>query len=1067
MSTQVTLQHVRTARESRDPQAADLLLEVIQSSVDSTQPPPREGGYDFHNFLSEINDRQFFTQASEQQAQQRIEKLKLVEDNTELEPRYQSHQLIYELWQSGDAFDRRVLLDLIARSPLVYGPWKAFKKIFKEAEVAGDTEVMGALSARFDTAYASGAHRVSKRTLGYLCRRSWRYLRRISQTLPACYADTVVDFLIPYKNHDYLRSSWVYNQIFVYESKNKGRTRFHSGYHRPPEFLKTRAFADLWKRSPLPLFSLLQHSRRDDVLQYAVTALKTDFRTVIREIEPRWVVQLINHRNSIVHNFVIWILQNVSAFEQSRFGELGLHDSVLELLDSPSGPAREFAAKYARVNARDLPVEDLIRHANNNDQKVRSLANDLLRSRDPRTEIGLEAWGQLLDTKHGNKMAAEMLHKHFTSKDLTPEWFKDRLLGGRRLPNDFAQEHLWEVHSFKKLGAEYLLDIYNDAHPNHHHQTIHFVLQQLEKADLSDVPVASLEQILICNGWSVLSWVAQGLMNPNQFSPEFLKGISYHPTFAERPEVIAARDTKRADLAKYDEQIAVGIFGWLSDIRQFTPDQIGFQWLMELVQRDEPHYHEFAADLMIKSYLPADFAPEQQSDSPAESEGDDQEINIDFEQATFVFTGKLATMTRAEAQKKVAAANGKKAGTVGKNLGYLVIGDEGSPMYGMGRKGSKQVKAEALNEAGASIRIISETAFLQMLSGTQREFSDDAVQSGCETLWSMLLDNKEGTPLARFAIKYVRHHHPEICLAETDRPVDPGSEIPDSFLNFESVKPLLCNSRHSLRALGLELCQYEFARMAPPANELLELCQLPYSEVREFVAKSMTEEPTPQNRKWLLNLDDVSAEDVYAFCQSKNSESRALGMRLIEAHPRLREPEKLFALTESPDRNVRAFVIQAFWALYRERGVTGDWKPNEAPVSELKKKKSQPEELRFGTGAPTRPEQHPAAAERMKFLLRRMLFEVPPGRPPIDKGEAVESLKVKPLPTRKAKLLLIETLRDMAIKDHEFANVVLPVIEEFMQSVGMSEHAACLVAVTRIRKALGQTTDLVEAGGAS
>ena len=56
------------------------------------------------------------------------------------------------------------------------------------------------------------------------------------------------------------------------------------------------------------------------------------------------------------------------------------------------------------------------------------------------------------------------------------------------------------------------------------------------------------------------------------------------------------------------------------------------------------------------------------------------EINIDFEGATFVFTGKLATMTRAEAQKKVAAANGKKAGTVGKTLGYLVIGDEGSPI---------------------------------------------------------------------------------------------------------------------------------------------------------------------------------------------------------------------------------------------------------------------------------------------------------------------------------------------------------------------------------------------------
>ena len=35
---------------------------------------------------------------------------------------------------------------------------------------------------------------------------------------------------------------------------------------------------------------------------------------------------------------------------------------------------------------------------------------------------------------------------------------------------------------------------------------------------------------------------------------------------------------------------------------------------------------------------------------------------------------------------------------------------------GQGKKGSKQVKAEELNAAGANIKIISETAFLQMLA---------------------------------------------------------------------------------------------------------------------------------------------------------------------------------------------------------------------------------------------------------------------------------------------------------------------------------------------------------------
>ena len=58
---------------------------------------------------------------------------------------------------------------------------------------------------------------------------------------------------------------------------------------------------------------------------------------------------------------------------------------------------------------------------------------------------------------------------------------------------------------------------------------------------------------------------------------------------------------------------------------------------------------------------------------------------------------------------------------------------------------------------------------------------------------------------------------------------------------------------------------------------------------------------------------------------------------------------------------------------------------------------------------------------------------------------------MKPLPARKAKLALIETIRDLALEDVAFARGVLPLVEEFMISRGASERAACLVTVTRIR----------------
>jgi hypothetical protein len=1055
VTTQVTLQHAEDARKARDPQTVELLLEIIRTDPDPTESPKREGTYTFHHFLYEINRPAFYKQNPDEQAQQRIEKLKLVEANEEMEPRYRCHALIYDLWTSKDPFDRRCLLDLIAQTPIVYGPWKALKKIFKESESIGDVEVFGALSARFDAAYSSGGHDVSNRTLAYLCRRSWRYLRRMAQTLPVCYADTAAEFLMAYKNEDVLGGSWVFNQIFKHGSDNPSRRKLHYGSHRPEQLIKTRGFPELWKRSPLPLFGILQNADNDVVLKYAALALRTDFRTVLREVEPRWVRQLINNDRVEVHNFVVWVLENVPKFEQSTFRELELHESVLQLLNSSSSSARNFAAQYARVHARDIPINRLIGLANHEDKKVRELAADLLLSHDPRTEVGLEAWSQLLATQHGHKMAVEMLRKHFTSNDLTPDWFKDRLLSGERLSSDFARERLLEVHALKKLGAQYFYEIFDVADPNVHYHTIVFALLKLTETDLNDLPIEWLEQILV-RTYQVSYWINQGLLNANRFDPEFLKAISYHPTFDSHSVVVAARKTKYSKQVVYNESKAESIFGWLSDIRQFTPDQIGFEWLMQLVQRDEPHYHRFATDLMIKSYLPADFAA---ADSTAtedqESESDSEEINIDFEGATFLFTGKLATMTRSEAQKKVLGGNGKNSKTVGKTLNYLVIGDEGSPMYGMGRKGSKQVKAESLNKGGAQIKIISETAFLQMLTGAKREFSADALNEGCAALWKMMLENKEGSPISRFAIKYIRHHHPEICLADTDRPVDPGAEIPDEFLSFENVAPLLSDKRQSLRELGLELCRFEFARMAPSLSKLLPLTQVPFQEVCQFVAESITSSPIPQNARWRLNPDTFTAEEVYQFCQSYNPESRNLGMKLIEAHPRMRDPEKLFALSESPDRNVRAFVIRSFWSLYRNRGIKDDWVPRNPPEPDSKKKKQSSNQPRFGFGAPKVPERYPAAHERMQFFLKKMLFEIPPGRPPIGKGEQVEELKIIPLPTRRAKIMLIETLRDIAVNDQGFGDVVLPVLEAFAESHGLSEQAACLVAVTRIRKSMG------------
>ncbi len=82
---------------------------------------------------------------------------------------------------------------------------------------------------------------------------------------------------------------------------------------------------------------------------------------------------------------------------------------------------------------------------------------------------------------------------------------------------------------------------------------------------------------------------------------------------------------------------------------------------------------------------------------------------------SFLFVGKLSQMTREQARVLVKALGGTCPSGVSEKLDYLVLGDENSPLYGRGSKKPKQLKAEALIDAGAPIAIITEEEFMSMV----------------------------------------------------------------------------------------------------------------------------------------------------------------------------------------------------------------------------------------------------------------------------------------------------------------------------------------------------------------
>src|SRR5262249_16607690 len=148
-------------------------------------------------------------------------------------------------------------------------------------EAKGDTEVYGALAARFDRARAqSYGFQVSRETLTYLVRRAWRFLRQTGVRLPVAYADAAADTLAHYTDDTNWARTWISNHIFYHETRKYNRSSF-SFYSPPTNLLSHRAFADLWKRSPRPLFGLLERAKSERVRSFATEALKADFRAAL------------------------------------------------------------------------------------------------------------------------------------------------------------------------------------------------------------------------------------------------------------------------------------------------------------------------------------------------------------------------------------------------------------------------------------------------------------------------------------------------------------------------------------------------------------------------------------------------------------------------------------------------------------------------------------------------------------------------------------------------------------------------------------------------------------------
>lgn len=128
-----------------------------------------------------------------------------------------------------------------------------------------------------------------------------------------------------------------------------------------------------------------------------------------------------------------------------------------------------------------------------------------------------------------------------------------------------------------------------------------------------------------------------------------------------------------------------------------------------------------------------------------------------FENLTFVFTGALKKMTRANAQQAVTNLGGINGKTVTKDTNYLITGSTDYNAALKGSKSSKWLKAEKLQLAGQDLNIISEDVFYDMLGDsiaqapTQSQLKFKITQPACKKILEIPsgnLDAKEVSVLA-------------------------------------------------------------------------------------------------------------------------------------------------------------------------------------------------------------------------------------------------------------------------------------------------------------------------------
>lgn len=751
-------------------------------------------------------------------------------------------------------FARVSLLAIVARAPLELGVFGGLKRVFKKAEASLDVQLYGALAARFDEATNDGS--ASRATLIYLRRRAWRLLRELGRSAPELYPPLAVEILRSYAEDTNFRSLWIANHVFAHGSKQYSSTVF--SLHDGATQLKNRAFPDTWKRSADPLMLLLETCRADDAARFAIASLKKDFPEVLRKVTPAWLGRLAGRRLESAHDFMVESLEASPELHQGKLRGLGLHDAVLELLDSPSKKARAYAIEYARGHAKDMAVERVVALLASDHAEVCKFAANQLTTRPPR-ELGKKIVAALLKFAETRKWAQRALGESFERTELDEDFLADLLLDGDHSTSEWVQDYIGKKLKPRELPLPFWIRVLGDPRIQDSNSEV-FVLAQLQSYPAGSLPPAWLADALSKHelARAMGQWIPKWDQLPAGFDLERLRGLVFDPTLRRNAFAILGRT------------------------KLVSPGDVGLGWLLALAKRADQELHDWAHRYLLMNMRPEHFAR-----SAVGREG------VVGKEGPVGKEGAVATGERTE--------SGKDAGVA--RLFELATGARES-------------------EAVRTFAQTYLRCHHPKLSKDQPETKEYGIKPGVPRtaytearLWSALGDARPDVrrfgvdvtrvelrrwnaqqkiyALGESAAKEVRNLVFEALLGAGDPAADPEFVLTPDELDAASIFSMTESRRRATRDVAMELIRAHYPRIGG-ANRLGWLMQSADREVRLFAVKLLWEKHRPRSTPdgWAprrRNLDGPMVEADETFSDGEGL--RALLRRLLFMLPGVRSSE--------------------------------------------------------------------------------------------------------------------------------------------------------------------------------